>query len=295
MIPRTEANWAAHDAGLDLHLVQQEVVLLYALDALASRGVAEALALKGGTYLRWMVMGESGRLSEDLDFTNLELPPDPRDRFDVAFAEPHHGVRFTVRDPYRTAPGNWACTVQYDHGWDRGTFLLEIRYRDRPFLPTVLARPASRRWFRALPFALPALRCLRLEESLAEKLRAVQQRATERDLYDLILYATKGFDLPLVRLLTVAKLWSDREEFQPTVVLRTLRAGRREWPELERLVGPKRARNWNREIASVAARFAFLTELLPFERELAADCRRHRLRDELERRLAAVPPPRGVG
>jgi predicted nucleotidyltransferase component of viral defense system len=285
MISKRDANWAAHDAGLDLHLVQQEMVLVYALDALARRGPLRGLALKGGTYLRLMVMGEDGRLSEDLDFTNLNLPNDPQKEFEAAFAEPHHGVRFAVRDPYRTLPGNWACTVEYSHAWDHGGFLLEIRYRERPFLAQVLQRPATRRWFRSLPFPVPDLPCLRIEEALAEKLRAVQERGTERDLYDLTLYARKGFDRDLVRLLTVAKLWNDHREFEASAILGRLTAGRREWRELERLVAHRTSRKWNEDIAAVARRFDFLRDLTSFERSLAADHRRHRLRDELTRRL----------
>ena len=85
MIPRTEANWAAHDSGADLHLIQQEMVLLYALETLGRAGVLGRLAFKGGTYLRLMVTGDSGRLSEDLDFTNVGLDPDPQKLLEVAF------------------------------------------------------------------------------------------------------------------------------------------------------------------------------------------------------------------
>jgi len=124
-----------------------------------------------------------------------------------------------------------------------------------------------------------------VEESLAEKLRAIQQRATERDLYDAIRYGRKGFDEGLVRLLAVGKLWNDRERFEPDRVLRTLSEGRREWPDLERLIGRTRRRDWNRESAEAAQRFAFLRTLTEFEVSLAADARRHALRSEFERHL----------
>jgi predicted nucleotidyltransferase component of viral defense system len=284
---------------VDLHLAQQEVVLLYALDCLAVHGLADRLVFKGGTYIRMMVTGDTGRLSEDLDFTNLSLPTDPEKELELAFDQPHHGVQFRIDDPYRTARGNWACGVRYSHEWDEGQFRLEISYRERPFLPPRSWAPLPQQYFGALPFTPPTLPSLRLEEAMAEKLRAVQERATERDLYDAARYARKGFDMDLVRLLAVGKLWNDRERFDPERILATLREGRREWPDLERLIGRVRRRDWNRESAEAAARFEFLRRLTPFETSLIEDHSRHALESQLkahldpyaaERRAAA---PRG--
>jgi predicted nucleotidyltransferase component of viral defense system len=106
MIPRSVANRFANVMGVDLHIAQQEVVLLYALDSLAAHGVSDQLVFKGGSYLRMMVTGDSGRLSEDLDFTNAGLPADPRAILDAAFETPHHGVQFAVAEPYSTMQMN---------------------------------------------------------------------------------------------------------------------------------------------------------------------------------------------
>jgi len=285
LIPRAAANRFADRMGVDLHIAQQEVVLLYALEALRAGGVLDRLVFKGGTYLRLMVTGDVGRLSEDLDFTNASLPEEPEAVLRAAFEPESYGVRFTVVEPYRTARRNWACRVGYRHVWDEGEFRLEVSYREPLFLPARTWPPLPQPYFAALPFAPPSIPCLRVEEALAEKLRAIQQRATERDLYDAVRYGRKGFDEELVRLLAVGKLWNDREGFDPDRILRTLADGRREWPDLERLIGRARRRDWNRETAEAAKRFRFLAELTPFERELIADARRHALRSELQRRL----------
>jgi predicted nucleotidyltransferase component of viral defense system len=248
MISRNEVNRFANVIGVDLHIAQQEVMLVYALDALASRGLLDSLVFKGGTYLRLMVTGDTGRLSEDLDFTNQALPPDPEPLLKVAFEQPHHGVRFTVQDPYRTERRNWACRVGYAHEWDEGQFRLEISYRESTLLPPGRWEPLPQPYFRALPFVPRPIPCLRLEEGLAEKLRAIQQRATERDLYDAVRFGRKGFDITLVRLLAVAKLWTDREAFDPDRILRTLADGRRGWPDLDRLIDRVRRRDWNRRV-----------------------------------------------
>ena len=285
MIPRSAANRFANVMGVDLHIAQQEVVLLYALDALAAAGVLDGLVFKGGTYLRMMVTGDSGRLSEDLDFTNATLPEDPEPGLRAAFENPHHGVRFELREPYRTARRNWASAVAYRHEWDEGEFRLEVSYREPLFLRPRRWAPLPQPYFPALPFVPPEIPCLRLEEALAEKLRAIQQRATERDLYDAVRYGKKGFDAELVRLLAVAKLWNDRERFDPEVIVARLQAGRKEWPDLERLIGRSRRRDWNRETAEAARRFRFLAELTEFELALREDARPHRMREALVRRL----------
>ena len=285
MIPRTVANRFANRMGVDLHIAQQEVVLLYALNALATHGVVGRLVFKGGTYVRMMVTGDAGRLSEDLDFTNHGLPEDPQPLLDAAFASPHFGVQFRVVEPYRTAARNWACGVAYSHEWDQGQFRFEISYRESVFLPPALWRPIPQLYFSALPFPAPEIPSLRLEEAIAEKLRAIQQRATERDLYDAARYGQKGFDQELVRLLAVAKLWNDRQPFDPEAVLRTLSEGRKDWPDLDRLIGRTRRQDWNHLSAEAAERFSFLRELTPFERELMGDARRHLLRAKLVDKL----------
>lgn len=285
MIPRTVANRFANRMGVDLHIAQQEVVLLYALDALAAHHVVRRLVFKGGTYVRMMVTGDAGRLSEDLDFTNNGLPEDPQTILDGVFEEPHHGVRFRVVEPYRTAARNWACGVQYTHEWDEGRFRFEISYREAPFLPPRQWRPLPQLYFPSLPFPPPEIPSLRLEEAIAEKLRAIQQRATERDLYDAARYGLKGFDQELVRLLAVGKLWNDRQALDPEGILRTLGQGRKEWPDLERLIGRARRQNWNRLASDAARRFEFLRDITPLERDLILDARRHQLREKLDQAL----------
>jgi predicted nucleotidyltransferase component of viral defense system len=281
LIPRSVANRFANVMGVDLHIAQQEVVLLYALDSLASHGVADKLVFKGGTYLRMMVTGDSDRLSEDLDFTNAGLPADPGSTLDSAFATPHHGVQFGVVEPYSTMQGNWACGVTYAHEWDEGQFRLEISYREHPFLSAPHWRPREQSYFASLPFTPPEIPCLALEEAIAEKLRAIQQRGTERDLYDAARYAAKGFNKDLVRLLAVGKLWNVREPLDPERILQALTEGRRDWPDLERLIGQARWKNWNRMASEAAQRFGFLRDLTDLERSLILDSRSHRLREQL--------------
>jgi predicted nucleotidyltransferase component of viral defense system len=66
----------ARSSGLrDKLVAERDVVLTYALRGLLDAGVMDHLAFKGGTCLRKIFFGSSGRFSEDLDFTlDTELP-----------------------------------------------------------------------------------------------------------------------------------------------------------------------------------------------------------------------------
>lgn len=99
MIPQRAVNRFAYQSGADLHVAQQDVVLLYALSLLHEKGVLDGLAFKGGTYLRKMVLGKDGRFSEDLDFTATGIADDPGSVIRAAFQKPHHGVQFELVAP----------------------------------------------------------------------------------------------------------------------------------------------------------------------------------------------------
>lgn len=274
-------NRFAYQTHADLHVAQQDVVLLYALDLLKERGVLKALAFKGGTYLRKMILGNAGRFSEDLDFTALDgFPEDPTNLFRDAFGKPHHGVQFELQEPEFTA-NNFRAIVAYKHDWDEGTFTLEVSYRERPFLKVEEQVPVAQMYFKELPFRPPLVPCLQLPEALAEKLRATQQRASERDVYDIVEYSKKGFRAELVRLLAVAKLWNSREPFDADRLLSRLGEGRKDWPDLRRLLGKKDKTDWNAEAKKASERFSFLRDLTPFEKRIIADARRHDLDKDL--------------
>jgi len=93
----------ARDSGLrDKLIAERDVVLTYALRALVDAGVMDHLAFKGGTCLRKLVFGSSGRFSEDLDFTLDSDRPD--DDVLTALVElfngEHHGITFTFNEYY---------------------------------------------------------------------------------------------------------------------------------------------------------------------------------------------------
>jgi hypothetical protein len=88
----------ARSSGLrDKLIAERDVVLTYALRALLDAGVMDHLAFKGGTCLRKLVFGSSGRFSEALDFTLDTDRPDDDVLTEIVevFNHEHHGITFT--------------------------------------------------------------------------------------------------------------------------------------------------------------------------------------------------------
>ena len=285
------------NSGLRDKLVAElDVVLTYALAALVDDGVMAELAFKGGTCLRKLVFGSSGRFSEDLDFT-LATDQDEDDvlmRVVEVFNRSHHGVVFTFDEYYKTGDDtSFGGDVFYRHDWNsRGHFRLQVSLRERPTLP-VVARPMQPQgYFAQLEFTPPAMRTMAPLEMVAEKVRASFQRAKVRDLYDLHRFASTPFDGELLRHLAVLKLWQVRDPFAPEAYFARLRDGRYDWDDLRRLMRACERLEAEDVLRSVETRFAILRNLTDLEREVIADAKggrneplAERLRQEIRSRL----------
>ena len=268
----------ARNSGLrDKLVAERDVVLTYALAALVDGGVMIDLAFKGGTCLRMLVFGSSGRFSEDLDFTLASDQPedDVLLRLVEVFNRTHHGITFTFDEYYKTDDNtSFGGDVSYRHDWnDRGHFRLQVSLREWPTLP-VVARPMQPQgYFAHLEFAPPALRTLAPIEMIAEKVRASFQRVKVRDLYDLHRFATSPFDADLLRRLAVLKLWQVRDPFDPELFFVRLRDGRYDWEDLKRLLRSSERPEPEEVLRSVETRFAVLRDLTDLENELIADAK----------------------
>ena len=174
-------------------------------------GVADHLAFKGGTCLRKLFFGLSGRFSEDLDYTLDTDRPDDDVLTEIVqvFNREHHGITFTFDEYYKTdADTSFGGDVLYRHAWNSaGRFRLQVSLRERPTLPVVSKAMQHQAYFNHLEFDLFEVRSLEPVEMIAEKVRAAFQRAKGRDLYDLHRLSTMPFDAELLRRLVVLKLW----------------------------------------------------------------------------------------
>ena len=268
----------ARNAGLrDKLIAERDVVLTYALRALLDEGMMDHLAFKGGTCLRKIFFGSSGRFSEDLDFTIAsELSEDDvLVRLVEVFNRVHHGVAFTLGEYYKTEDDtSFGGDVLYRHDWnDGGRFRLQVSLRERPTLPPAAQPFQPQGYFAQLEFEPFAVRALVPIEVIAEKVRASYQRAKVRDLYDLYRFAPTPFDGELLRRLVVLKLWQVRDPFDAEAFFSGLRSNRYDWDDLRRLLRAEERVEPEHVLTAVEGRFALLRDLTALEKEVVANAK----------------------
>jgi len=208
MLDQKYVTFYARSSKVRLDVAERDVVLTYVLRILSDE-ILPKLAFKGGTCLKKVYFGNTGRFSMDLDFTSCgmtleELKGKLRQLFDSKAA---YGIDFNVLEDHvstATAVGgeSYIAVVKYAHSWNAGSeFEIEVSYREEPVLPLQESLLLSEMYFKYCEFSRFRVRCLQKEELLAEKLRAAQQRVRSRDLYDLYLFSGRPFDKDLVRSL----------------------------------------------------------------------------------------------
>jgi predicted nucleotidyltransferase component of viral defense system len=286
MIEQKFVDLYARGAKVPLLVAERDVVLTYVLRILADVGRLPQLAFKGGTCMRKVYFGRSARFSEDLDFTVL-TDSEPEDLIlQVAEAfdgKSYYGITFSVgTSDFYVRDDRRACgaKVAYTHVWNPAAkFDLDLSLREQPILTPQSRALNVEGYFERLRIVPPAVICLRLEEIIAEKIRAAFQRRRARDVFDLFQLQRQPFDRPLVRALTVLKLWSVEDALDPVQFLSDLPAATYEWGDLARLIRKDQQPNPKEIVAGCIQGYAFLRDLTPVERTLAQD--RHRLRQDL--------------
>ena len=178
----------AHQCGVKDQLVaEREVVLTYALHAMLDAGVLDVLAFKGGTCLRKIVFGSTGRFSEDLDFTLRD--DDDQGALTAIYTVlngKHHGVQFALDDDWYETDDGFGMEVRYTHSWNSGgRFRLQVSTREKPTLAVTPSAMVEQVYFKDLEFGPFEVPCLETIEMASEKVRAAFQRAKVRDFYDL--------------------------------------------------------------------------------------------------------------
>jgi predicted nucleotidyltransferase component of viral defense system len=276
MIEKRLVQWYAADSGVDLDIAEREVALTYVLGILADHGLLRQLAFKGGTALRKIYLGGTGRFSLDLDFTAVgETPPDSvvLDLVAALHAQTYYGLTFDVPSAdYYATDDSCGAEVTYTHDWvTAGRFGLQVSFRALPLLPIKPMPLRQERYFDWLGMVPPAVPSLDLHEMIGEKVRAAMQRSRVRDLYDLYQLARQPYDRLLVRRIAVIKCWETRYAFEPVAFLENLLAGKYDWSDLARLVRRDRLVAPAELVRSVQQGYGFLGELTPEEAQLAAD------------------------
>ena len=279
---KTVDLFAFRSGIVDRTIVEREIILTYVLKILNEKNLLDRLAFKGGTCIRKVYLGSSGRFSMDLDFSAKEAI-DPEDAIldlmDVFNAE-YYGISFHLHDEWRMTQNGLSFTVEpsYSHAWnDSGGFQLQVSLRELPTLDIENKLLLPQSYYNDMEFNPPSIQCLNIVEVLAEKIRAAYQRAKVRDLYDLYYYSSKPYNRSLVRTLTVIKLWQVNDPFNPAKFLERLQSESYDWNDLKSLVNKNIEINETDIINKTVAAYSFLQELEDEEILLVEDASGHRL------------------
>jgi predicted nucleotidyltransferase component of viral defense system len=294
MLTQPQLQRFAHESGIrNLEIVEKEVVLTYFLQLLSERGFLADMAFKGGTCIRKTWLGPNGRFSTDVDFTAMRQGKSADDfvlRLAEITAETFHGIQFEIdmgdRGWYEADDGiSWGVLPNYRHALGNGVLKLQVSNRETPTLPPDSRRQLEVSYFKLLPFKPAELPCLRIEEILAEKIRATYQRNKPRDIWDLDQFADRPFYEPLIRKLVIIKLWQVRDSFSPEHWNAKLAEAKAwDWDDLRQLVRGG-VSDPGQMLERCARRFAFLADMNADEAALAADP--HQRRHDVHEKLVA--------
>ena len=278
MLRRNIVNLYAHGSHVDLIVAEKDVVLTYVLKLL-EQSASLNLVFKGGTCLRKCYFGRLTRFSEDLDFQAGKKKM-LRDEFERLFRDTVYyeiSFSFTDEDWYET-DDSCGVTLHYSHSWNPGSrFKLQVSFRGNTLLPTPCLPVRKESYSRWMEFTLPLIRCMALDEIIAEKIRACYQRSTVRDLYDLYVFSKRPFSDALIRLLVVLKFWEVREMFYPERFLDAVSQGHYNWHDLQRLIRKDALVKPEVITKNISDRFSFLKDLSDDETVLVNDAKRHTL------------------
>lgn len=276
--------------------IEIDILLTHLLQRMQEMGLMEHVVFKGGTMLRKMVFGPGGRLSTDLDFVVRSVdglkPDDLALEIASVFQEDYRAInfQFNLAKDLGTTEGscraNPRCRTSFTPAGH--VIKIEVSFRADPILPTELRPQLAQPYFGELDFVPAPVPCLKLEEAIAEKIRAAFQRPKIRDLHDLQQLKSHGFDTDLVRSLAILKIWESPEgaSFEPfshDIFVRRMndrmRSGAYEESDLQGLLRRGQQVDLKAIVEDVSSTYGFLKHLTAEEVRLAND--RYRRDQEL--------------
>jgi len=281
MILEKHVNHYAQASRVDSLVAERDVVLTYVLKALAEQedSLLRHLALKGGSCMKKLYFGKSGRFSMDLDFTSLDIGPKKvaSELHSLLDQRERHGISFVIEEEW-SRENSYGALLGYSHAWNSSKFQIEVSFREHPILSVAESLLLDELCFRYCEFEPFKVRCLQKEEILAEKIRASFQRLRARDLYDLYLFATKprSYDTNKARTLTVLKCWNSRDPFEPKTLLDKISGERYDWSDLQRLVRQNALPSNKTLVRTVVRHYAYLKDLDRDLQRVVADSKAHR-------------------
>ena len=203
MISKRELKRIAYLNGVPLFTQERDYIQTLFLFRLFSLKKSENLVFKGGTCLKFFY--NSNRFSEDLDFT-LKKDIEFESLLEKAASELSLvGIEAKIDKKKRMKDG-FICRLRYKGPLFTGSPLsigsirIDISWRKDLFL-----KPEWKLLIPNYPDASPfSVLCMRIEEILAEKVRAVTTRRKVRDVYDI--WFMKKLNVPFDKKLFLKKM-----------------------------------------------------------------------------------------
>ena len=290
MLTQRNIDHYAQASQVDALVAERDIVLTYVLKVLAEekkqKPLLHSLAFKGGTCLKKVYLGRTGRFSMDLDFTGVEIGSEEfKKRFRSVFdKKEYYGLLFSVDEEFSRGDDeviSYGAVVSYSHSWNSATFQVEVSFREAPSLRVVWFPLLDDLYFRYCEFKPFEVPCLQKEELMAEKVRAAFQRLRPRDLYDLYAYAKTPHNKELVKALAVIKCWDVRDPFNPELLLDRVDNEDYNWYDLKGLVRPSQLPSEKDIVKTVVSSYSYLRQLDKTLKRIVADSRAHKLTKEV--------------
>ena len=206
--PRGAGSQGREAAIID---VAQDLLLRH----LHEMGILSKLVFKGGTSLRKLYAGSSGRFSLDLDFSVAHIG----ESGDDILAEMIVCVEALSIGPFSYSlserRGKWFVGFSHSFGLEASMMHCKLDISPPPWVS-----PIEKGWI-PMPIhstygepGLPEIQTIRLEENIAEKIARLNRASPARDLYDLRWIMvnnnlSSSLDYDLMRRLAVLKIWCD--------------------------------------------------------------------------------------
>ncbi len=277
----------ARSGGVPENRAERDIVLTYVLRIMSER-ILPRLGFKGGTCLKKIYFGNTGRFSMDLDFTSIDIRPEElREEIrDLLDEKRWYNIDFTIEDENLT-PESYLAVVRYSHDWNSGTvFELQVSFREQPVFPPSKIPLQNEMYFKYCEFQSFPVQCMQRDEVLSEKIRAAFQRVRSRDLYDLYIFAGRPYNRDTIKALVVVKCWNARDPFNSELFFDKVEKGDYDWEDLRSLVRRGSLPSEKEVIAKVLDEYKYLGNMDEDLYKIIRDSKAHREKNLVKTILA---------
>jgi len=213
--------WADEQELSDLLFAELDYRLVTILEAIyCDNFLAERLFMKGGTAINKLYLGETSRLSVDLDFNHIG----PRGKVLKERKTVREKLRRLLEEQDKSYVTHWQpryeqTTIKARYkplaGLTR-SLKIEISHVERfPVLPPVQKQVKT-------PNGLANVITYTLEELTSTKLRALMERFKGRDIYDLYYISPQKLDPTITRKMFLYYFYRSRKIFNPMIHYQSL-------------------------------------------------------------------------